>query len=106
MTKKTTKDLLPQHWVHSHEEDTDAEKVYRPSSYHFPPSRGRQSFELKPDGTLVEHGPGPTDRPQESPGSWKLEGDDTLAFFAKKSSEPSKKMKIASLDENRLVVKK
>jgi len=106
MTKKTTKDLLPQHWVHSHEEDTDAEKVYRPASYHFPPSRGRQSFELRPDGSLVEHGPSPDDRAQKSQGSWKLEGGDTLTFFTKTSSEPKRSMKIASLDEKRLVVKK
>src|SRR5438034_663791 len=41
-------------WLHSHEEDADAAKVYRPDDYPFPPARGRMGFELKPDGSLLE----------------------------------------------------
>jgi hypothetical protein len=64
-------------WVHSHEEDTDDERVFRPASYTFPPARrGREAIELRPDGTYVESAPGPADRPEEAgSGSWKLEGD-------------------------------
>src|ERR1041384_5695638 len=51
---KTSVDVAPQHWVHSHEEDTDTEMVLRPAGYKFPPSRGRSSFELKPDGRTDE----------------------------------------------------
>ena len=65
-------------WLHSHEEDTEAELVYRPATYHFPPSRGRAGFELRPDGTAVDLGIGPTDRREESPGSWRLEGNSLI----------------------------
>ena len=34
------------HWTHSREEDSEGIKVYRPNEYNFPPSRGREGFEL------------------------------------------------------------
>ena len=61
-------DAVVGHWVHSHEEDTDAEMVYRPASYAFPPSRGRTSFDLRADGSYVERSPGPGRRPRRVEG--------------------------------------
>jgi len=71
------RDLLPRRWVHSHEEDTDDELVFRDAStYSFPPARGRDAFELRPDGSYVETAPGPDDRPAAGPaGTWSLEDD-------------------------------
>jgi hypothetical protein len=66
---------LAGHWIHSHEEDSDDEQVFRPASYPFPRSRGRQELELHPDGSYVERHPGPVDLPEETSGSWTLEGD-------------------------------
>ena len=63
------------HWVHSHEEDTGDAIVLRRATHPFPPSRGRTSFELHPDGSYVEMSPGPVDAPEASTGSWSLEGD-------------------------------
>ena len=53
-------------WVHSHEEDTDDEIVYRAESsgYDFPRSRGREALELHPDGSYSGVVPGPTDKPE------------------------------------------
>jgi hypothetical protein len=62
-------------WVRSHEDDTEGEVVYRPASYAFPPSRGRTSIELRPDGSYVESSPGPVDVPEESTGRWSIEGN-------------------------------
>ena len=59
----------------------------------------------KPDGSLVEIGIGPTDRRQESRGTWKLEDDNSLLFYGKAGTKP-KRMKIVSLDKERLVVKR
>ena len=92
------KSHLYQHWTHSHEEDTDQEMVFRPASYAFPPARGRTGFELKPDGSLVEYGIGPTDRRTQSTGKWRLDGDVLKVG--------TRTMKIASLDRDRLVVRK
>ena len=64
-------------WVHSHEEDTDDEMVFRlaSSGYEFPRSRGRESLELHPDGSYAGTVPGPVDKPEPSgEGGWTLEG--------------------------------
>jgi hypothetical protein len=106
MKKLIDRTALHQHWVHSHEEDTDTERVYRPASFAFPRSRGRSAMALKPDGGLVETGIGPTDRPQESLETWKLEGDNTLSIYEKGKQKPKRTMKILSLDKDRLVVRK
>ena len=49
--------------------------VFRPADHDFPRSRGRTSFELRPDGTYLESSPGPVDLPEETTGSWSLESD-------------------------------
>jgi hypothetical protein len=106
MKKNIDRNALHQHWVHSHEEDTETERVFRPASFAFPRSRGRSAMALKPDGGLVETGIGPTDRPQDSLETWKLEGDDTLSIYEKGKRKPKRTMKILSLDKDRLVIKK
>jgi hypothetical protein len=105
-TKSIDRDALQRQWVHSHEEDTETEKVYRPASFAFPRSRGRSAMALKAGGKLVETAVGPADRPQESQGSWELDGDDTLSIYDKGKKKPKRTMKIISLDKERLVVKK
>ena len=64
-------------WIHSHEEDSAAEQVFRPPSYAFPPARkGRTAIELRPDGTYVEFTPGPADAPEEAArGRWAIDGE-------------------------------
>lgn len=98
------REALQRHWVHSHEEDTEGELVFRPEDYPFPPSRGRLGFDLKPDGTCVETAIGPADRPQEVPGTWELQGEDTLVFLRSSQDEPKRVMRISSASAERLVV--
>lgn len=106
MNKNINREVLHQRWIHSHEEDTEREVVFRPVNYRFPPSRGRKSIELKPDGSLLETRIGPTDRLQEFQGAWKLEGDDTLVLYTKSPSESRRVMQILSVDKKRLVIRK
>ncbi len=80
--------------------------VLRPASYNFPPSRGRASFELKPDGGLFEHGIGPTDRREQTEGRWKLEGGNSLVFYKGSKSKPHRVFLVVSSDKDRLVIKK
>jgi len=105
MGESVDKEALAQHWVHSHEEDSDTEMVFRPASYDFPRSRGRTSFDLSPDGKLIEGGIGPTDRSEKSAGTWQLEAG-KLAFYHGSGDKAAKVMQIASASRNRLVVKK
>jgi hypothetical protein len=104
MRERDTERIVRRRWVHSHEEDTDREMVFRPAAFEFPPSRGRTSFELKPDGALLEGGIGPTDRPVETQGTWELEDDRLL--LRRDPSETPRVMRIASVEDERLVVEK
>jgi hypothetical protein len=103
---KIPADLLGQHWVHSHEEDTATEMVFRPATHQFPRSRGRQALQLGADGTLVEGGPGPSDRPERSPGRWRLTEDGGLALYRGSASTPYRVLRIVSLSKDRLVLRK
>jgi hypothetical protein len=97
--------LLQQRWIHSHEEDSDTEMVFRPASFAFPRSRGRAGFELKPNGAFINIGIAPTDGPQESTGTWTLDGS-SLRLFAPSSSTPVRTLDILSASPDRLVVRK
>jgi len=94
---------LHRHWIHSHEEDIDGEQVFRPASYAFPPSRGRSALDLRPDGSYDESVPGPTDRPEETEGTWQLDGD-LLSLRTQDGS--TRTLKIVSVAPDQLVVRK
>ena len=71
-------ETLQGRWVHSHEEDTADELVFRAadSGYAFPRSRGREALELRPDGSYLGVVPGPADKPEPAEeGPWAVEGD-------------------------------
>ena len=106
MSVSFNKEKLIGRWVHSHEEDTAAEMVFRPATFNFPPSHGRESFELKPDGGLIEYGIGPTDRRQATQGTWELEKGEKLIFHPASHSAPHRVMPLAFADKDRLVIKK
>jgi hypothetical protein len=105
VAKDAMPDLLRKRWLHSHEEDSDTEMVFRPASFKFPPSRGRAGFDMKANNTFVEIGIAPADGPQESPGTWKLV-DNRLELYKPSSSAPARTLQIVSVDKNRLVVRK
>jgi YD repeat-containing protein len=89
-------------WVHSHEEDHSGTQVFRRSGYGFPRSRGRSSYELRPDGTLGGSGPGPDDRRVATTGSWDLQGRRLTITSAGGSHL---QYEIQSVDPDRMVVK-
>ena len=100
------RELLYGRWLHAHEEDTETEMVFRPADYEFPPARWRTGFELEPDGTLAELAPGPTDRlEEESAGTWELAGDDLVLRSGPGGGE-RRVLRIASLEGDRLVVRR
>jgi hypothetical protein len=98
-------ETLQKRWLHSHEEDTDSEMVFRPSSFPFPPSRGRAGFELKPNQSFIDIGIAPTDGSLETTGKWKLDGD-KLHLFRSSGSKPTRTLQIISAAPDRIVVKK
>jgi hypothetical protein len=98
--------ILNNRWIHSHEEDTPSEMVFRSASFNFPRSRGRSGFELRPDQSLVEIQPGAADQPEETKGRWELQLGKNLLFFKPGAKQPTRAMKIVSADNDRLVVAK
>ena len=98
--------LLSNRWIHSHEEDTGSEMVFRSADFDFPRSRGRTGFELKPDQSMIEIQPGADDRPEKTQGKWELQPGNKLAFFKKGSAEPSRSLKIMSAENDKLVLAK
>jgi hypothetical protein len=97
---------ISQKWVHSHEEDTPTETVFRPASYRFPPSRGRKSFELRSDGSMQNQGIGPDDRPVSQGGKWLLKKGKTPQLELDLPGGRSTTLEIVAADKDRLVVKK
>ncbi|MEW6511709.1 MAG: hypothetical protein AB1428_12210 [Bacteroidota bacterium] len=94
--------LLHNHWIHSHEEDTATERIYRPAGFPFPRSRGRASFELRPDGTLIDHPIGPADGAGSVEGRWRIQEDGTLEMFDATGTEAKRVLRIAFVEEDRL----
>lgn len=98
-------DLLGR-WVHAHEEDSDEVMVFRPAQHDLPPSRGRMAFELRPEGTFAESGLGPADVPEQATGTWELENEDRIVLSEGAGGGVPRMMEIASLDEERLAIKR
>jgi hypothetical protein len=80
-----TKRLPPaifRHWIHSFEEDDGPIRVYRPASYRLPPSRGRDGFEIRPNGEFILFGPSGSDRSRKVFGRWAVgEGSSIRVSF-------------------------
>jgi hypothetical protein len=94
---------LYQYWVHSNEEydATQRYRTYRPATYPFPPSRGRDGFEIREKGILISHPIAPTDGSISIEGRWTLDGDE-LTFIGKTATY---RYKIISLSKEKLVLK-
>ena len=93
-------------WVHSHEEDTDAVKVYRPSTFSFPLSRGRDKFQFQKDGTLIIYSIGRSDRLNEIHARWKKISVDTFRIRPDNSAIPPFDMKVISCANDIVSVQK
>lgn len=93
-------------WVHSHEEDTSEYRVYRPSTYAFPPSRGRSGFELRPDGSFVRIDIAPTDGSRAVEGRWEAVAPDQVQVSIPGSGTPPTTIAILSHDEETLRVRR
>jgi len=99
-------DAVFQRWLHSHEEDTNTHRVYRPASFAFPPSRGRTGFELRRDGSVTQIGINPRDGASEQAGRWELKGDAEPEIVVTSTSGSRQVLRVARVDPDRLVVQK
>ena len=91
---------LFQHWVHSYEEDTKSVIVYRPATYSFPLSRGRDGFEIQSSGEFTLFGMGPAEHGQKSPGHWERVGDHEIRVTFTEEKMRSRVLRILSVTQD------
>lgn len=101
-----SRELLVRRWVHSHEEDTETEMVFRPDDFEFPPSRGRVAFELRPDGTALDRGIGANDAPQDAEGRWTLDENGAIVLLEKGTDRVLRRLPVESAAPDRLTLRK
>jgi hypothetical protein len=59
---------------------------------------------FEPGGRLILAGPGPTDRPVQTEGTWEVQGDEII--LSTPGPTPTRRaLKVVSMDAGRLVVK-
>jgi len=71
-------------WFHSYEEDDDYKQVYRPSSYDFPLSRGRDAFEIRKNGDFISYSSGPVDLSQKNIYKFEIKDENKLHLYKNK----------------------
>lgn len=98
--------MLYQHWVHSHEEDTEEYRAFRLATFEFPPSRGREGFKINQDGTLMRFGIGPTDIPTEIECTWKAASKSSLVIQPVEGDQPLMTIQIIDISGELLKVAK
>lgn len=96
---------VPGDWRRSPEEDTATEVVYRPASYPFPPSRGREAMRLSADGTMIHAAVGATDLHRHREGRWRLQ-DGILHLEFEGDEGASRAIDLVEASPARLVAKR
>ncbi|WP_148685664.1 hypothetical protein [Candidatus Nitrosocosmicus hydrocola] len=91
-------------WYHSHEEDDSHKKVYRPSTFNFPLSRGIDAFEIRKDGNFVSYNIGPVDVSQENVYQFEIKDENRLCIY--KNKILINVMDILSCEKDLLYIKK
>ena len=92
------------HWIHAHEEDTPATRVYRPADYPFPPSRGRTGFALLADGALIAYDIAPADGIVAAHGSWWFVPPNGIRMDLANFSSSSLTLDVVSCSDELLVI--
>lgn len=93
-------------WLHSHEEDTKTEKVYRRSGFGFPPSRGREGYEFRADHSATYIGIAPVNGQTREPCSWLLREDTGREIVMMSARDREWGLHIVSLSRDRLVLRR
>ena len=105
-----SQEIFEKHWIHSYEEDKDDIKVYHPSTFNFPLSRGRIAFEIEKNGTFIQYGIGPDDTRKKVEGNWTIEEEEepnTIKIdFAPDKPIKSYNMKIILCNDDVLRIRK
>ncbi|KAA3616304.1 MAG: hypothetical protein DWQ05_11225 [Calditrichaeota bacterium] len=101
----TTQAALFNHWVHSHEEDSEGLSYYRLHNYAFPRSRGRLGFEISKDGEFVLYAIAAADGQNRQVGTWHYAGSDSVVAQFPLTNTPQFSFKILSCENGLLKIR-
>ena len=108
--KTKAKSLLPaifRRWVHSREEDTGDVEVFRPADFGFPPSFGRDGFEMERDGQFNQDDIGPADGTVQTVGRWVVTGPDQVVVVSFEGTDrEGYSFEIVAVDESVLKIRR
>jgi hypothetical protein len=92
-------------WLHSFEEDSAGQKVYRREDYPFPPARGREGFEIRENGTFIYRVIAPADGYLTYEGQWQLVEGYILQVRFEREEISDFSLEILHAEEDKLVVR-
>ena len=80
--------------------------VYRTSDFKFPPSRGRDGFEVKKGGEFILYFIGRDDRPKKNSGHFKVEYSNILHIYFDEEQLKPFSLQILTCNDNILRVER
>src|SRR5512132_1623383 len=93
-------------WIHSREEDTGGLEVFRPEGFAFPPSFGRDGFEMRKDGQFVQHDIGLADEVVQVLGRWTSLGSQRVSVSFEGTEREGYSFEIVAVDESVLRIRR
>ncbi len=93
-------------WLHSHEEDSATERVYRRSGFDFPPSRGRDGYEFRPDRSATYIGIAARDGAAPNACKWRVRTGARPEIVLTFPNGQQRVLQVTSVDQERLLIKK
>lgn len=102
----TTPDQLVGTWLHSHEEDTASERVYRRSGFAFPPSRGRNGYDFRSDRSATYIGIAARDGSTETECKWQLRAGAQPEIVLTLPGGQPRVLQVVSIEPDRLRIRK
>jgi len=93
-------------WLHSHEEDTSTERIYRRLDYPFPRSRGRAGYEFRANGSCTYLGIAAIDGTEKQPCTWQLNAGARTEIILTFPGARRDVLTVVTLESDRLVIKR
>lgn len=94
------------HWVHSREEDRGDLEVFRPEGFAFPPSFGRDGFEMRKDGQFIQDDIGPADGVVQVVGRWTSPGPRRVSVSFDGTVREGYSFEIVAVDDSVLQIRR
>lgn len=92
-------------WQRHHEIEKDEMRIYRPSIYKFPLSRGREGFEIKSNGEFISHDIAPGCGIEEVRGRWELVHRNKIKVTFQDPSKKSRLLNVISCEDDIMKVR-